>query len=83
MTAGPADTDPDLGGLLAGCRPEVWGRGVLAVAAMHEPDRTGRCRFCRPERRGWRWWRWDAGPCPTRRMLLAEVVAASGDGTAA
>ncbi|HEX5495985.1 MAG TPA: hypothetical protein VFX70_15560 [Mycobacteriales bacterium] len=69
---------PDLAGLLAGAPPEAWGRTVLAVAAMHEPDEHGQCRYCRPDpadRPRWRWWKRPAArPCPTRRMLLAEAA---------
>ncbi|HEX5494181.1 MAG TPA: hypothetical protein VFX70_06355 [Mycobacteriales bacterium] len=79
MTAGhgTGSTAPDdPAARLAGAPVEVWGRLVLAVAAMHEPDGTGRCRYCRPDRHRWPWWRRrPARPCPTRRMLLAEVIA--------
>lgn len=63
-----------LPGLLAEADSVVLGRTVMAVAAMHESDRDGRCRYCRPRR--WRWWRGTADPCPTRRVLAAELVAA-------
>ncbi|HEY9474889.1 MAG TPA: hypothetical protein VIS06_13680 [Mycobacteriales bacterium] len=83
-TADAAPTDDasprdDLTGLLAEAPPEAWGRTVLAVAAMHEPDGSGRCRYCRPDRRGWRWWRRPpARPCPTQRMLLTGITAVDG-----
>lgn len=65
----------DLAERLVEAPVEVWGRLVLAVAAMHEPDGTGRCRYCRSDRHR-RWWRRPpARPCPTRRMLLAEATA--------
>lgn len=80
MTAGDTAASADLAGLLAGARPETWGRTVLAVAAMHEPDQHGHCRYCRPDPHDRpRWWRrrqrGPVQPCPTRRMLLAEVIA--------
>ncbi len=68
---------PDLAGLVISAPPEVWGRTVLAVAAMHEPDVRGRCRYCRPgRRRRWHWRRYGTcDPCPTRRLLLVEIGA--------
>ena len=57
--------------------PEVLGRTVLAVAALHEPGPEGYCPVCaecRPRR--WRWWRKAPGyPCPTRRAMAAELYA--------
>lgn len=66
------DLSDRLPGLLAEADPVVLGRTVMAVAAMHEADRDGRCRYCRPSR--WRWWRHTAYPCPTRRVMAAELV---------
>ncbi|HEX5493858.1 MAG TPA: hypothetical protein VFX70_04700 [Mycobacteriales bacterium] len=68
------DLSDRLPGLLAEADPAVLGRTVLALAAMHEAARDGRCRYCRPHQR--RWWRWrgSADPCPTRRVLAAELL---------
>ena len=80
MTGGTdlVDRLPDL---LAQAPPEVLGRVVLSVAVMHQADTRGRCPWCQPARR-WRRWRrgpqpfGPVGPCPTRRMLVAELRAA-------
>ncbi|HEY9472971.1 MAG TPA: hypothetical protein VIS06_03860 [Mycobacteriales bacterium] len=69
----------DLAERLADAPPEVLGRVMLAVATMHEPDGQGRCRWCRPTRS--RWWRWARRgpqvPCPTRRVMAAELAVSS------
>ncbi|HEY9388321.1 MAG TPA: hypothetical protein VIR27_00965 [Mycobacteriales bacterium] len=78
---GHADLVDRLPDLLAAAPPEVLGRVVLSVAVMHQADIRGRCPWCQPQRRR-RWWRrgpqpfGPAGPCPTRRMLVAELRAA-------
>ncbi|HEX5495707.1 MAG TPA: hypothetical protein VFX70_14140 [Mycobacteriales bacterium] len=60
--------------LLAGADPVAVSRTVMSLAAMHEPDRSGRCRYCRAGR--WLWWRRTGYPCPTRRVLVAELRTA-------
>lgn len=73
----------DVAALLADAPPHVWGRTVLAVAAMHEPYPDGRCRWCRPDRRWWRVRRRPVGDCRTRRVILAELRAGLGVGPCA
>ena len=75
-----ADTESKRQGLaetIVDASPEVLGRTVLAVAALHEPGPGGYCLVCvecRPHR--WRWWRKEPGcPCPTRRAMAAELYA--------
>lgn len=65
----------DMPELLAGASQRDMTRVVWAVAAMHEPDHRGRCRYCRPERQGRRvrWRRSDARPCQTRRVIVAQL----------
>lgn len=66
--------------LLAESPTVVLERTVLAVAAMHDVDEHGHCRVCaecRPRR--WRWWRRSPNyPCPTRRVMWAELHADTG-----
>ena len=66
-------TAEDLAALLAETPVEVLGAVVLAVAGLHQADRTGRCQWCQPKRRWWQ--RRSSGPCPTMRMMLAELRA--------
>lgn len=68
-------TDADLPMLLADAPPEVQGRALLAVAAMHEPDESGRCRWCGPRPRFWRRRRRSAELCRTHRVIVAELRA--------
>lgn len=80
---GPVD-DTQLPELIAEAMPEVLGRLVLAVAAQHDPGGRGWCLVCvgcRPRR--WGWWRGrrpgrGGEPCPTQRLLWAELHAATG-----
>ncbi|HEX5496541.1 MAG TPA: hypothetical protein VFX70_18420 [Mycobacteriales bacterium] len=65
-------TGPDLLVLLAGADREELARTVRAVAAMHEPGRSGRCRYCQ-RRAGW-WWRRGPGSCQTSRVIVAELT---------
>ncbi|HEY9390270.1 MAG TPA: hypothetical protein VIR27_10960 [Mycobacteriales bacterium] len=79
--SGGTDLVDRLPDLLAAAPLEVLGRVVLSVAVMHQADTRGRCPWCQPQRRRWRWWRGSqpfgpAGPRPTRRMLVAELRAA-------
>lgn len=66
--------------MIAEAPPEVLGRAMLAVAALHEDGPDGRCPVCaecRPRR--WRWWRRSPGhPCPTRRAMVTELTAVTG-----
>lgn len=72
-------TNPDLAVLLADAPPEVLGRAMLAVAAMHEPDESGRCRWCGPHPRFWRRRRRRcAEPCRTHRVIVAELRTGIG-----
>ncbi|HEY9471973.1 MAG TPA: hypothetical protein VIQ76_20395 [Propionibacteriaceae bacterium] len=72
-----ADERPRLAEVIVDAPPEVLGRAVLAVAALHEPGPEGYCLVCaecRPRR--WRWWRKAPEyPCPTRRAMAAELYA--------
>ncbi|HEY9475354.1 MAG TPA: hypothetical protein VIS06_16090 [Mycobacteriales bacterium] len=69
--------EPDLGALLADAPPEVLARLVLSVAVMHRPDGQGRCLRCQRTRHRWVWWwRGPSGPCPTLRLLVAELRTA-------
>ena len=77
-----ADAESEQQGLaetIVNAAPEVLGRTVLAVAALHEPGPEGYCLVCaecRPRRWRWRWWRKAPGyPCPTRRAMAAELYA--------
>ena len=70
----------DLAVLLAGADQNDLHRLAWAVAAMHEPDHRGRCRYCRSDRPAWRlrWWRMPAtGPCQTRRVIVAQLRTAN------
>lgn len=69
------ETVADVPQLLAEADPAVLARTVLSLAAMHEPDRSGRCRYCRPTQ--WGWWRRTTHPCPTRRVMVAELRTAT------
>jgi hypothetical protein len=78
----PSDADAEseqqgLAETIVDAAPEVLGRTVLAVAALHEPGPEGYCPVCaecRPRR--WRWWRKAPRyPCPTRRAMAAELYA--------
>ncbi|HEX5493074.1 MAG TPA: hypothetical protein VFX70_00685 [Mycobacteriales bacterium] len=62
----------DLSVLVAGADRDELARVVRAVAAMHEPDRSERCRWCHPPARWWRRRRPDR-PCTTRRVIVAEL----------
>lgn len=69
--------------LLAGSDEYAVHRTLTRVIGMHAPDHTGRCPHCPPEPRvrrlAWRWRR--AGECPTRRVIAAELRAASAGHT--
>lgn len=67
----------DIAALTADTDAPALSRTLLAVAAMHEPDHRGRCRWCRPDIGGWRWWQRAGCPCPTRRVIDAHLAAAA------
>lgn len=62
-------TGADLPVLVIGATRDDLARTVLAVAAMHEPGPHGRCPHCQPRR-----WRRPTGPCPTHRLVTAELT---------
>ncbi|HEX5494345.1 MAG TPA: hypothetical protein VFX70_07220 [Mycobacteriales bacterium] len=66
-----ADSQSDLPILVAGAHHDDLARTVLAIAAMHEPEPGGHCRWCQPQARWWR--RRPAGPCRTHRVIVAEL----------
>lgn len=71
----PVADGGELPDLIALAAPETLGRVVLAIAAMHERDEHGRCRQCPPHRPSrWRWWRRSSQPCPTWRVMRAELL---------
>lgn len=73
----PAAVDP-LPLLLAEADPVALSRTVMAVAAMHEPDATGRCPWCTRHRpAGWRRGRRATVQCQTRRVIVAELSTAA------
>ena len=65
--------------LVTDAPPEVLGRVVLAVAALHEPVPLGhcpQCSECQPRR--WRRWRTTHAPgypCPTRQVMAIGLRA--------
>jgi hypothetical protein len=66
--------------LVTDAPPEVLGRVVLAVAALHEPGTLGHCPQC-AECQPCRWRRWRRTthapdyPCPTWRVMAIELPA--------
>lgn len=79
-------TEPDeVRTLVDDTPPAVWGRTLRVIAAMHEPDDTGRCRWCQPRHRLGRrldrltrWWRRPDAECQTRRVIRAELRTGIG-----
>ena len=69
--------------LVTDAPPEVLGRVVPAVAALHEPGQSGHCPQCSEcQSRRWRWWRTTHAPgfpCPTRQVMAIGLRAETSD----